>query len=243
MKKTYTILSCIAVLVLVVYYLIPDSFFVETVFPMEEGVTITKYDDRDDGGQSDASLEIKDSTLNFKCRLGLDTTKYAWCGMLWNFDPDTLKAYRNWIFVDTLVLDLTTKGTNEILVKLWAYDPDVTDVKKKRSFRLLMKEVASAGGHERLAVPMEQFYTPDFWYKDGHVDRALNNRHQESMALLEISSGWNHPRGEDFTLVIHEISAKGLSNFWFGVVLFVFLGLTIVAVGFRHHVKNDESKN
>lgn len=241
MKKTYTILGCIAVLILVVYSLIPDSFFVESVFPLEEGVAVIHYDDRADGGFSNATLLKSDSSMKFECTLGADTVLPAWCGMLWNFDPDTLEKFRNWTFVDSLVLDVETSGTNEILVKLWAFDPDVTDLKKPRTFRLLMKEVAVSGGHERIAIPMEQFYTPDFWYDDEHIDRELKSRHQETMARVEIAPGWNQPRGKTFSIVFHSVSAKGVSNFWFGVVLFAFLGLTIVAVGFRHHKKNEDN--
>lgn len=240
MRKTYTILGCIAVLVLVVYSLMPDSFFVESVFPLEEGVDVLHYDDRTDGGFSNATLLKSESSMKFECTLGADTTVPAWCGMLWNFDPDTLKAFRNWTFVDSLVLDVETSGTKEILVKLWAFDPDVTDLKKPRSFRLLMKEVAVAGGRERIVIPMEQFYTPDFWFDGEHVDRDLKSRHQETMARVEIAPGWSQPRGETFTIVFYGVSAKGLSNFWFGVVLFAFLGITIVAVGFRHRKKNED---
>lgn len=241
MRKTYTILGCLAVLVLVVYSLIPESSFVENIFPLEEGVSVIHYDDRNDGGSSTATLMKSDSSMKFECVLGTDTTAYAWCGMLWNFDPDTLEAFRNWTFVDSLVLDIETSGTKEILVKLWAFDPDVTDLKKPRSFRLLMKEVTVSGGRERIAIPMDQFYTPDFWYEGEHVDRELKSRHQESMARVEVAPGWDQPRGVHFSIVFHGVCAKGLSNFWFGVVLFAFLGLTIVAVGFRHHKKNEDN--
>lgn len=243
MRKNYTVLGFLAVVILVVYNLMPDSFFVEKVYPLEEGVFVSNYDDRADGGFSDASLLMNDSIMKFECRLGTDTSVSAWCGMLWNFDPDTTKLYRNWTFVDSVVFDVETSGTDEILVKLWAYDPDVTDVKKPRTFRLLMKEMKVKGGRERIVLPMEQFYTPDFWFEDGHVDRDLNRRHQETMARLEIAPGWNQPRGKAFSIVFHEVSVKGLSNFWFGVVLFAFLGLTIVAVGYRHHKKNENNED
>lgn len=243
MRKTYTILGIISVIVIVVYSLIPDSFFVESVYPAEEGVFVTNYDDRADGGFSEATLEMRSSSMKFECTLGADTAVPAWCGMLWNFDPDTLENFRNWIFVDTLIFDVETSGTDEILVKLWAYDPDVTDLKKPKTFRLLMKEVKVSGGRERIVVPMEQFYTPDFWYEDAHVDKELNKRHQESMARIEIAPGWNQPRGKTFSIVFYEVAAKGLSNFWFGAVLFAFLGITIVAVGFRHHKKNEDKED
>ena len=242
MRKTYTILGVIAVIVLVIYSQIPDSFFVESVYPLEEGMFVTNYDDRADGGFSNASLQMGDSSMKFECTLGTDTTVAAWCGMLWNFDPDTLEKYRNWIFVDSLIFDVETSGTDEILVKLWAYDPDVTDVKKPKTFRLLMKEVKVSGGRERIVVPMEQFYTPDFWYEDVKTESGNKHTHMETAARLEIAPGWNQARGHTFSLKIYGIKAIGMSSFSFGIVLAIFVVLTIIAVGRRHQVKDETER-
>ena len=240
MKKTYTILAPIAAIVLIVYALLPDQKFEESVFPLEEGVTVFGYDDTVDGGESVAHTDIGDSVLSFDCTLGADTTKSAWCGILWNADPDSAMAYRNWTFVDSLILDVEAEGTHEILLKVWAFDPDVTDIRKPKTFRLLMKEVHLRAGRRRVAIPMAHFYIPNFWYDDNKVDKELNRRHQENIARVEIAPGWNQPRGKKFSLKIYSVKAVGISNLYFGIVMGVFLLLTIVAVGRRHHLKNDE---
>ncbi|WP_407444252.1 hypothetical protein [Fibrobacter sp.] len=242
MKKTYTILAAIAAIVLIVYALLPDRSFEESVFPLEEGVTVLGYDDNTDGGESVVRTDILDSVLSFDCTLGEDTLKSAWCGILWNADPDSAQAYRNWTFVDSLILDVEAQGTNEILLKIWAYDPDVTDISKPKTFRLLMKEIHLLSGRRRVAIPMAHFYIPNFWYDDNKVDRNLKQRHQETIARVEIAPGWNQPRGKKFSLKIYGVKAVGVSNFYFGIVLGVFLLLTIVAVGRRHHLKNDEEE-
>ena len=46
-----------------------------------------------------------------------------------------------------------------------------------------------------------------------------------------------------FSLKIHSIKAIGISNFSFGVVLFIFVVLTIVAVGRRHQLKDESEKD
>lgn len=240
MKKTYTILAAIAAIVLIVYALLPDQKFEESVFPLEEDVTVFGYDDTVDGGESVAHTDIGDSVLSFDCTLGADTTKSAWCGILWNADPDSAMAYRNWTFVDSLILDVEAEGTHEILLKVWAFDPDVTDIRKPKTFRLLMKEVHLRAGRRRVAIPMAHFYIPNFWYDDNKVDKELNRRHQENIARVEIAPGWNQPRGKKFSLKIYSVKAVGISNLYFGIVMGVFLLLTIVAVGRRHHLKNDE---
>ncbi len=243
MKKTYAVLAIVAAAILVAYALLPDRSFSEVVFPLSEGVTLDKYDDRLDGGSSEASMDLRDSSADFSCTLGTDTAVFAWCGLLWNFDPQGEKNYRNWMFVDSLVFDIDAKGTDEILVKVWTYDPDVTDIEKAQTFKLLLKEIPLKAGRQRIAIPMEQLYTPEFWYENAEVDQKYNKRHQESVARFEITPGWNQPRGKAFSVKVHSISANGVSNFYFGVVFFAFLIITIIAVGRSHKVHNDEDKN
>ena len=243
MKKTYAVLAIVAAAILVAYALLPDRSFSEVVFPLSEGVALDKYDDRLDGGSSEASMDLHDSSADFSCTLGTDTAVFAWCGLLWNFDPQGEKNYRNWMFVDSLVFDIDAKGTDEILVKVWTYDPDVTDIDKVQTFKLLLKEIPLKAGRQRIAIPMEQLYTPEFWYENAGVDQKYNKRHQESVARFEITPGWNQPRGKAFSVKVHSISANGVSNFYFGVVLFAFLIITIIAVGRSHKVHNDEDKN
>ena len=241
MKKTYAVLAIVAAAILVAYALLPDRSFSEVVFPLYEGVSLDKYDDRLDGGTSEAFMEMRDSSADFSCVLGTDTSKFAWCGLLWNFDPQGDKNYRNWTFVDSLVFDIDVKGTDEILVKVWTYDPDVTDIEKVATFKLLLKEIPVKAGRQRIAIPMEQLYTPDFWYETAGVDPKYNKRHQESVARFEITPGWNQPRGKAFSVKVLSISANGVSNIYFGAVLIAFLIITIIAVG-RRHKGHDEKE-
>ena len=241
MKKTYAVLAIVAAAILVAYALLPDRSFSEVVFPLYEGVSLDKYDDRLDGGTSEAFMKLRDSSADFSCTLGMDTSKFAWCGLLWNFDPQGDKNYRNWTFVDSLVFDIDVKGTDEILVKVWTYDPDVTDIEKVATFKLLLKEIPVKAGRQRIAIPMEQLYTPDFWYETAGVDPKYNKRHQESVARFEITPGWNQPRGKAFSVKVLSISANGVSNIYFGAVLIAFLIITIIAVG-RRHKGHDEKE-
>lgn len=242
MKKTYAVLAIVAIAILVAYALIPERTFSEVVFPLAEGTSLDKYDDRLDGGTSEASMEQRDSLVDFSCTLGTDTAKFAWCGLLWNYDPKGEKEYRNWTFVDSLVFDIDVKGTDELLVKVWTFDPDVTDIGKQQTFKLLLKEIPVKSGRQRIAIPMEQLYTPDFWYETAGVDPKFNKRHQETVARFEITPGWNQPRGKAFSVKVYSISANGVSNIYFGAVLFAFLIITIIAVGRSHKVHSEEEK-
>ncbi len=242
MKKTYIILSAIAAAVLLAYLLLPKVTFEEAVFPLEKGVTLLAYDDQADGGMSRIEFGKEGDALSFRCTLGEDTTLAAWCGLLWNFDPDSAKLYRNWSLVDSLIFDMEVQGTQEVLVKLWTYDPDITDIKKAKTFRLLMKELPLQKGRNRVAIPIDQLYTPDFWYEDVKTESGNKHTHMETAARLEIAPGWNQARGKSFSLKIHGIKAIGMSSFSFGIVLAIFVVLTIIAVGRRHQVKDETER-
>lgn len=234
MKKLYFILGGLSALALIVYALIPDREFKEILYPISENISVTTYDDQSDGGSSTAGLSIIDTTLLFKCQLHNDKTKPAWCGLIWNFDSDNQKNYHNWTFVDSLILDISSQNIKEIIIKIWTYDPDVTDITKKNSFRPLIKEWPLKGGKERIAIPMSHLYVPEFWYEQNSVNRDLKQRHQESIARFEITPGWNVARNSEFSISINSVEVKGISNLSFGVILLFFLVVTSIAIGFRH---------
>ena len=242
MTKTYIIIVAIAAAAIAVYFALPDRHFVDNVFPLHDGATVFEYDDKVDGSFSETTFALSDSTLSFSCMLGTDTTKSAWCGLLFDLSRGEEALYRNWTFVDSLIFDLESSGTDEVLVKVWTFDPDVTDIKKPRTFRLLMKEIPLTKGRQRIAIPFEQFYTPDFWFDDEHVDRKLNRRHQETVARVEFAPGWNQPRGKKFSLKLYSVTAQGVSNVFFGALMFIMLGLMIVAIG-RTHSYNKEHED
>ena len=243
MKKSYTILAIIAIVAIVIYVALPKKQFAENVFPLGEGVKVSAYDDNYDGGESVVLFNLSDTLAHFQCALGADEKKSAWCGMVFDFDANGKKNYHNWTNVDTIYLDVDVSGADEINLKIWAYDPDVTDLGKSNTFRLLLKEVPVKTGHNKIAVPFDDLYIPDFWYDELGVKRSLNRPHHESIARVEISSGWKQPRGKKFVLDIRDISAKGISNTSYGIFLLIILGLMIVAIGRRHPVKErDEEK-
>ncbi len=240
MTKTYLILIAITAVAVGVYFALPDRHFTDGVFPLHDGAIVFAYDDKGDGGSSETEFALRDSSLSFSCLLGSESEN-AWCGLLFDISRGKEAAYRNWSLVDSLIFDVESYGTAEILVKVWTYDPDVTDIEKPRTFRLLMKELALAGGRERIAIPFEMFYTPDFWYDDEHVARELNRRHQETVARVEIAPGWNQPRGKKFSLNFYAIAAKGVSNFFFGGLMMAMLVLMIVAIGRKHSYEKSHA--
>lgn len=239
MKRLYLLLGGISALALIIYALVPNREFKESLYPISESTIVRTYDDQADGGKSITQLSIVDSALLFNCKLHNDTTKPAWCGLIWDLNSQKNDDYRNWTFVDSLILNISSQNINEIIIKVWTYDPDVTDPSKVNSFRPLIKEWRVKGGEERLAIPMNELYVPDFWYKDNNVNKKLKQRHQESVARFEIAPGWKVARDSEFSISIKSIDVKGISNLAFGVILFFFLVIVSIAIGFRQKIKNE----
>ena len=242
MKKSYTILAIIAIIVVAIYVMLPKERFAETVFPLGDGAKVSAFDDNAAGGTSVVQFKSIDSLALFQCALGTDEKKPTWCGLVFDFDPAGEKKFHNWKNVDTLYMDLGVAGTDEILVKVWTFDPDVTDLQKSNTFKLLLKEVPVKTGRDKTAIPFEHFYIPDFWYDDLGVKRSKNRLHHESVARVEISAGWKQPRGKNFVVNVREIFASGISNTAYGIFLFMILGLMIVAIGRSHPVKEYDEK-
>ena len=242
MKKSYTILGIIAVIIIAIYVMIPKERFAENVFPLGEGTKAFAYDDNADGGTSVVRFASSDSLVSFQCAMGVDEKKPTWCGLVFDFDPKGEKNYHNWKNVDTLYLNMDVSGTDEVNVKVWSYDPDVTDLSNPSSFKMLLKEVPVKTGNNKVAIPFEQLYIPDFWYDNLGVKRSRNNPHHENIARVEISAGWKQPRGKNFVVNVRGISVSGVSNKAYGIFLFMILGLMVVAIGRSHPVKEYDEK-
>ena len=52
MKKSYTILAIIAIIVVAIYVMLPKERFAETVFPLGDGAKVSAFDDNAAGGTS-----------------------------------------------------------------------------------------------------------------------------------------------------------------------------------------------
>lgn len=238
MARIYVIMGLVVAVVLGGYFALPFFRSSESVFPLLNGATVIAYDDKSDLGNSEIEFAQNDSVLDFSCTLGKDSLHGGWCGLLFDLTNPSEKTFRKWNFVDQLTLDVESSGTDEILLKIWTYDPKISDLKNPKSFRLLLKEVKLAGGRQTVSIPLDEFYTPDFWY-DGvgkNVDR--NQRSLESAARLEITSGWNQPRGKKYSLTIRGIAVSGTSTLAFGIILGVFILVVIGASGIRFAGKN-----
>ena len=70
MKRLYLLLGGISALALIIYALVPNREFKESLYPISESTIVRTYDDQADGGKSITQLSIVDSALLFNCKIG-----------------------------------------------------------------------------------------------------------------------------------------------------------------------------
>ena len=208
MAKRFAVLSVAIVLIFVAYAFIPKREFSIGVFPLRPGESLNVYDDVSDGGSSLAVMNVSDSALDFRCTLGTDSSKDAWCGLIWNFDENSEDHFENWSLVDSIALDVTASVSGEIIVKVWTFDPDVTDKDSLHTFRQMLKEIPLQKGINHVVIPFDELYVPEFWYKQTGAEKDLVQRHKEHVARFEITPGWNAKRGEPMYFRFEKIFVK-----------------------------------
>ncbi|MBP5248119.1 MAG: CIA30 family protein [Fibrobacter sp.] len=234
MAKRVGVLCVAIILLFIAFVLIPKREFSIPVFPLRIHETLMVYDDISDGGSSVSKMEISDSVLDFRCTLGMDTSKGAWCGLIWTFSgEDTVKnRYENWSLVDSIVFKIYSEKKNEIIAKVWTYDPDVTNEDSLHTFRQMLKEIPLEAGENEITIPFEDFYVPEFWFQQTGADKELCQRHKEHVARFEITPGWDVKRGEPLHIQILQISAKGTGSLELAIFLGACLVIIVVIFGF-----------
>ncbi len=235
MAKRIAILSVAVVCIFIAYVFVPKREFSISIFPLRADEAVMVYDDVADGGNSVSKMTVSDSALEFECTLGADASRNAWCGIIWTFagnSPERKWRYENWSLVDSVLLRVYSETASEIVVKVWTFDPDVTNRDSLHTFRQMLKEVPLEKGDNRISIAFDEFYVPDFWYAQTGADRDLAQRHKEHVARFEITPGWKAKRGVPMKLRIQAISAKGTGTIELAAFLFVSVLIVVVALGF-----------
>ncbi len=235
MSKRIGVLSVAIIVIFFAYVFMPKRSFTVDIFPLQKNESVLVYDDLTDGGSSRSSMNVTDSGLEFSCTLGADTSKGAWCGVIWTFTGDSTEKkwfYENWSLVDSVQMDVRSETESEIIVKVWTFDPDVTNKDSLHTFRQMIKEVPLQKGENRVSIAFEDFYVPDFWFAQTGADRELVQRHKEHVARFEITPGWNVKRGIPMKFLFTSIRAKGTGTIELAVFLAISVIVVIVALGF-----------
>jgi len=112
-------------------------------------------------------------------------------------------------------------------VQILTYDPD------NRMEKPALKELHLNPGTTRYSIPIEHFYTPDYWFEQQKAKNTHNARRFSSVTGLELFSGWKNPIDTPLELKTESICAEGFSNASFAVLV-VYLAILIgIAISVR----------
>lgn len=233
MAKKTAILSIALVCMFIVYVIIPKREFIIPIFPLQPDETLLAYDDQADGGSSVSQMNRSDSVLDFRCTLGKEMSQGAWCGLIWDLaGKKTGPRYENWSLVDSILIEVFSEKDAEIIAKVWTFDPDVTNRDSLRTFRQLLKEIPLKKGSNKVSIAFDEFYVPDFWFRENGADKDLVQRHKEHVARFEITPGWKTKSGVQEHFRFTKIEAKGIGSFELAIFLGCCVVILIVALGF-----------
>jgi len=156
----------------------------------------------------------------FKCSLLYET---GICGIGFSFDKT-----KNWNLMDYLVLNLQSSANfKELVVSVQTYDPGHTKLDDRSSLKPAIKELELAG-KKRYFIPMEHFYTPDYWFEQQNAKNTNNPKRFSVVTGLELFAGWKNQANTELELKIESVCVEGHSNTPF-VILVLYIGILIMA--------------
>jgi len=212
MKKKYlrAVLFFLGIAGIAAYLLFPGEKKVEC---LEKELNFYPYIDSASGVQFE---EIE--PLAFKCSLSKEG---GYCGMGFSFSE-----YENWNLMDFLVIDMQSSADfEELIVQILTIDSR-TKEDDRSTMKPLIKELKLEQNKKLYSIPMEHFYTPDYWFEQQKVKDTQKSKRFSSVAGIEMFSGWKNKTDKSLELEIKSICLEGANNMRF-VLLVIYIGILI----------------
>ena len=154
----------------------------------------------------------------FKCILSKEG---GHCGMGFSFNET-----ENWNLMDFIAIDMqSSPDFEELIVQILTIDPHTKETDRS-TMKPLIKELKLEQNKKRYSIPMEHFYTPDYWFEQQKVRETYNSKRFSAVAGMEIYSGWKNKIDKPLDLKIEGICLEGVSNTRF-VILVIYIGILI----------------
>jgi len=229
--KRYFVIALLAIAAIWLYVSVPPGRKSIVIWPGLEANHIKSFANTD---TQSSQVLYQDSAgqLQIVFQLQASDPSQAWATLqldLQSIDQGTM----NWLFMDSLILELYNQGTPELMLKILTWDPDVSQKGDPSTYRVLTKEFALSPGLQRIAIPAEHLYVPDWWYDQKGVSKDLDSKHLESVSHLEISTTDKSPRHSDIRLSISHIRVEGPKRTHFVLLLAFLFILALAAIGFK----------
>jgi len=224
------ILLALAAFGVLVYRLAPPSRTVIHLTPsLELQNAMETFSDSGVTGKSWVHLLHRDSPIDAMLYLDAPAEKDSWAGFGW------LLHESNWSFMDTLYVEARAEGFDEIQFKILTFDPDHTNRQDRSTYRQLSKEIPVTREWQTLQIPTNDFYIPDWWYKQQGVDPKLDSKHLEKVYRLDIQPSDQAPRFVPLHLEIRSVTVVGSSSRNTAILLGYLFILMLTTLGTNPH--------
>jgi len=232
--KKYLLLLLLASAGLAVFHVAPPSLKTLQLLPSQDLSAIAAFSDNTASGHSVIHLLTQDSLISTQIVLDTSSGRDVWAGFGWKLSD------ANWSFIDTVFLDIRCVGCSEVQLKLLTYDPDVSKRDDFSTYRQLVKEIPVSGNWQRIALPAEHFYVPEWWYQQHKVDKSLDSKHLESVARFDIQPSSQAPRGTSINLEVRSLTMVGSSPRNAAILLGYLFLLMLFVLGTNPHRRKPQ---
>jgi AraC-like DNA-binding protein len=192
-------------------------------FPLTENIKVTSYADIEDGGSSTAKASKKEGAVFLDYSLG-NKFEDPYVGLVFYNTPKQnfidLSSY------ESISIKVHSIKSKRIRINLRTFcdkqkEGDFTsDFKKPNSLLTLEYEMDYSPDKEEYLIPIANFYTPTWWFKDNNLENG-NNSHctLENFTSIEIENSNFTKAGEADTITVYELSALKYNYVWLYILL------------------------
>lgn len=233
--RTYLLLLVLASIGIALFRFAPPSRNSVTLSPSTKySAQMESFSDSGVTGSSQIQIVKKNNPIQANMVLIAPADQPSWAGFGWLLND------ANWSFMDTLYLEVRGQGFSELELKILTFDPDHTKPENRSSYRQVIKEVAISSQMQKIAIPTEQFYIPDWWYSQEGVSKDLDSKHLEKVYRIDIQPSSKTPRNVPLLLEIQSVTITGTSSRNLAILLGYLFLLMIIALGTNPHKRKAE---
>lgn len=183
--------------------------------PRLDSLAYYAYDDRSEGGQSQAALRLVDSTLLFDFRLAAGAPfPYAGSGLALTSEAQALMGeFTDLDGYDSLRIEARSNRTPQARLQILTNDPSLTRADDPLSKRFFVQSIALGRSFQTLRMPLSNFQTPEWWYERHHMQPDYGLKNMDRVTNFEITTGGGVLLGVPDTLEIRSIVFYGDNHF------------------------------
>ncbi|NLB63290.1 MAG: hypothetical protein GX801_04195 [Fibrobacter sp.] len=226
--KKYLFLFAVGVASLLTFHFSTDAHHLNQILP-KSNQYVKSFHNWDEQ-PSKITTTLSDSNLQVALFLQGETGHAPWVAVqinLWDY----FDKHLNWMFVDTLFIDVESDDISELQVKILTFDPDLSNPKEYSTYKVLSKEIPLQKGRQKIGIRLEDFYIPEWWFAQKDKEKKFTSKHWEKVGYLELSTTGEAKTHQDLSYTIHSISVQETQKTHLKILLSILFILALIAIG------------